>query len=246
MSNSGDTRTTTETCGQKGESTVQTSEECAATNKSVCILRLQIGPVQEFIAQARSTRDLWSGSFLLSWLMAAGIAELVKRLEASGRSPAEARAALVFPHLGSTPEDCQPMVELLLAGGGRDGREPEEYLTPSLPNILVTLVPLQGASAIAKTVCETIKAEWDKIAKSCWKKLITAELVSAGDEVRFNHQIEHFLSISWQITPFDRDYETASSENARYLDAVRQTRAFAAWSSGGWTTGKFNEKDSLT
>ena len=29
-----------------------------------------LGPVQEFIAQARSTRDLWSGSYMLSWLTA--------------------------------------------------------------------------------------------------------------------------------------------------------------------------------
>ncbi len=34
------------------------------------LLKVQIGPVQEFIAQARSTRDLWSGSFLISWMMA--------------------------------------------------------------------------------------------------------------------------------------------------------------------------------
>jgi len=42
------------------------------------LLKLQIGPVQDFIAQARSTRDLWSGSYLLSWLMAAGAKEQVK------------------------------------------------------------------------------------------------------------------------------------------------------------------------
>jgi len=43
------------------------------------LLKLQIGPVQDFIAQARSTRDLWSGSYLLSWLMAAGARALVKK-----------------------------------------------------------------------------------------------------------------------------------------------------------------------
>ena len=40
---------------------------------SKSLLKLQIGPVQDFIAQARSTRDLWSGSYLLSWLMAHAI-----------------------------------------------------------------------------------------------------------------------------------------------------------------------------
>ncbi len=35
-------------------------------------LKFQLGPVQDFIAAARSIRDLWSGSFLLSWLMGRG------------------------------------------------------------------------------------------------------------------------------------------------------------------------------
>lgn len=30
------------------------------------VLTLSIGPVQEFIASARRSRDLWSGSWLLS------------------------------------------------------------------------------------------------------------------------------------------------------------------------------------
>ena len=29
-----------------------------------------IGPVQGFVAQARRTRDFWTGSFILSWLSA--------------------------------------------------------------------------------------------------------------------------------------------------------------------------------
>ncbi|MBT8419922.1 MAG: type III-B CRISPR-associated protein Cas10/Cmr2, partial [Gammaproteobacteria bacterium] len=33
-------------------------------------LHFTLGPVQEFVAQARRTRDFWAGSFLLSWLSA--------------------------------------------------------------------------------------------------------------------------------------------------------------------------------
>src|SRR5699024_8098873 len=40
--------------------------------KSDCIeaslLLFTIGPVQEFIAAARKTKDLWAGSYMLSWL----------------------------------------------------------------------------------------------------------------------------------------------------------------------------------
>ena len=38
-----------------------------------CFLLFAIGPVQDFIAAARSTRDLWSGSYLLSYLIASAL-----------------------------------------------------------------------------------------------------------------------------------------------------------------------------
>ena len=57
-------------------------------------LKVQIGPVQDFIAQARSTRDLWSGSYLLSWLMTAGLKAL------SGEIGPD---AVVFPNLRGQP-----------------------------------------------------------------------------------------------------------------------------------------------
>lgn len=53
------------------------------------LLKVQIGPVQDFIAQARSTRDLWSGSFLISWMMG----QLVLRLKGP------AGVELIFPDL---------------------------------------------------------------------------------------------------------------------------------------------------
>lgn len=40
------------------------------------ILHFTLGPVQGFIADARRTRDLWAGSFLLSWLTGQAMAAL--------------------------------------------------------------------------------------------------------------------------------------------------------------------------
>lgn len=51
------------------------------------LLAISVGPVQEFIAAARRTRDLWFGSYLLS--------ELSK---AVARSVKEACGTLIFPH----------------------------------------------------------------------------------------------------------------------------------------------------
>ena len=38
-----------------------------------------LGPVQGFVAQARRTRDLWSGSFLLSYLAGCAINEVLAK-----------------------------------------------------------------------------------------------------------------------------------------------------------------------
>lgn len=58
------------------------------------VLTLSIGPVQGFIASARRSRDLWSGSWLLS--------EMAK---AAAKSLFEARAQMVFPFVDETTKD---------------------------------------------------------------------------------------------------------------------------------------------
>src|SRR5262245_45152117 len=40
-------------------------------------LHFHLGPVQSFIAEARRTRDIWAGSFLLSWLTAHALSAAV-------------------------------------------------------------------------------------------------------------------------------------------------------------------------
>ena len=39
-----------------------------AGNHGAAFLSFSLGPVQTFIAAARTIRDLWAGSYLLSWL----------------------------------------------------------------------------------------------------------------------------------------------------------------------------------
>ncbi|MBI4576709.1 MAG: hypothetical protein HY722_10645 [Planctomycetes bacterium] len=57
-------------------------------------LSVSIGPVQGFIATARTLRDLWSGSCLLSHLAFRGLLPLVEALGPQ---------CLVFPHLRGNP-----------------------------------------------------------------------------------------------------------------------------------------------
>jgi CRISPR-associated protein Cmr2 len=154
---------------------------------ATALLKFQIGPVQDFIARARSARDLWSGSYLLSWLVAAGIREL-----RSGTG-----ASLIFPS-----GQGQPLLKLDVVKKETDhGR----LLTPNLPNLFVARVPADRASGIAKDVFGKISGEWSDIAKAVWGKREVFGLEGA-QKSRFCAQVGRHLSISWQITRETGDY----------------------------------------
>ncbi|MBV8856450.1 MAG: hypothetical protein JOZ02_05770 [Acidobacteria bacterium] len=68
------------------------------------VLAISLGPVQEFIAAARRSRDLWFGSWLLSELSKAA-AEHIVRHGVSGSRPA-GLDSLIFPAVND-PEDLR-------------------------------------------------------------------------------------------------------------------------------------------
>lgn len=48
------------------------------TNKATKTLHFNFTPVQSFVAQARRTRDLWAGSYLLAWLSGQAMSAIIK------------------------------------------------------------------------------------------------------------------------------------------------------------------------
>ena len=178
------------------------------------LLKFQLGPVQDFIAAARSTRDLWSGSYLLSWLMATGLARLAAEVGPD---------TVIFPNLYG-----QPLFDLRFRDSlwtklnatsqahrhvwadfeKHEYREPSALQTPNLPNIFLALVPATRAAELAGEVASAIRQEWEKNIAS---KVLTfcAPLFSLEDptvaadaEARFSEQVKRHLDVTWQITTF--------------------------------------------
>ncbi|MEI7773522.1 MAG: type III-B CRISPR-associated protein Cas10/Cmr2, partial [Verrucomicrobiota bacterium] len=172
-------------------------------------LKFQLGPVQDFIQAARSTRDLWSGSYLLSWLMAHGLAALSLEIGPD---------AVVFPSLRN-----QPLVDIALKKDIWDRVKisdqsiwdshdsmhwnNSELLTPNLPNVFLAIVPAERAKQLASIVEEAIRIEWERIAESVWVGCENEGLWNLEDNLqpteqrrgRFDHQIKNFLSVSWSV-----------------------------------------------
>ena len=101
------------------------------------LLLFQMGPVQEFIAQAATPSDLWAGSYLLSSLILAGIKVVPNYLE-----------SLVFPNLKD--------------GTVLDAMKPEKCI-PTIPNRFLAFVPKDEGANVALRVNEAIRGKLDEL-----------------------------------------------------------------------------------
>lgn len=146
-------------------------------------LLFQVGPVQDFIAQARSTRDSWSGSYLISWLM-------MNALKAVADSCGP--DAIIFPSLKG-----QPLYDWLESE--KLGSRPDEssVLVPGIPNRFLAVVP-DGFDGAA--IADAFQGEWKRIAEECHGWLVARQL--GVDESLWAEQIEQFWQFTWQLWPW--------------------------------------------
>jgi CRISPR-associated protein Cas10/Cmr2 subtype III-B len=222
------------------------------------LLKFQIGPVQDFIQAARSTRDLWSGSYLLSWLMAHGLARLALDCGPD---------AVVFPNLVDQPLldlamkkevwDKVKIGEQSVWQSGDAMKWGEELLTPNLPNVFLALVPEDEAKELAGRIEKAIREEWKRIAGSVWKGCEEAGLWGRNTDLpkgealgsRWKEQIDQFLSIAWAVTPIPAAPEALEAAHShvpagKTIEHYREVKkAAAAIRSMGHGDDRYFNKD---
>lgn len=125
------------------------------------LLAFALGPVQQFIEAARSVRDLWSGSMILSWLSFRAMLPIIEQLGPT---------ALIYPALRGNP-----LLDIWLREPQRVGvklSKPDLELrkTPALPHRFLALVPWGNDGEAAKnlaTLCQkAVAVAWQKMAKA--------------------------------------------------------------------------------
>lgn len=183
----------------------------ASGSLSPALLLFQIGPVQEFIAQARSTRDLWSGSFLLSWLIAHGLRKIASDLGPDAVVFPSLRGQALFDWLNrETLERAKFRQGEAESGSFWDvlglGQRKRDALVPNLPNRFLAIVP---ADYDPSAVRDAILAEWTVIGDACLALLkeLGAPLPDGAIDA-WKFQLGHFLQIAWQLHPWGAGEET--------------------------------------
>jgi len=175
---------------------------------------LSIGPVQDFIASARRTRDLWFGSFILS--------EISK---SAARALAESECRLIFPALEKGDADLEPATE----------KNPEESfnvanviiaeipgtLNPAEINLIATKSATETWKIFAKEAAET----WKKFAKEAADQLKTDSGTYLDEEI-WESQVEDIIECYAAWTPLT-DYSESRKRLMRLLAGRKSIRNFS-------------------
>ncbi len=173
------------------------------------LLLFQLGPIQDFIAQARSARDLWSGSYLISWLMAHGIKAVADEVGPDAVIFPSLRGNGIFDALhnntyykarwqnGDNGETETTWERLLKDKGGWD-KMADWLLTPTLPNRFMAVVPPGSGEELAAKAQKAVEEELQNIGGHVWQWL--AENGASPDwKKRWDAQIVAFPQTSWAV-----------------------------------------------
>lgn len=140
-------------------------------------LHFAFGPVQGFVSQARRTRDLWAGSYLLSWLAGHAMSALLNKGGEIKMPDVKGDALL--------QQICHPQ-EI-------DLDHPASHLG-SLPNRFTALVP----DGVDGTVCtEAIHKNWQRVTDAVFS-LVSDKLGPVGNDI-WKRQTGKFWECTWVI-----------------------------------------------
>ncbi|KKO48086.1 hypothetical protein VT06_13305 [Arsukibacterium sp. MJ3] len=146
---------------------------------------LTIGPVQSFVAQARRSKDLWSGSFLLSWLSAVAIAAVRNQHQDN---------AILFP----VPDD-----HFMQAVTGQVDNGPKQG---GIPNRFKGVTAEVTADFPAHEVSQIVQLAWQQVAELVWTNDIvpffSAHSQFSVEQSRaiWLRQLGNIWEISWVLT----------------------------------------------
>ncbi len=169
------------------------------------LLALSIGPVQGFIAAARSTSDLWAGSHLLSRLAWESMRPVCETLGPD---------AILFPRLRGIPQvdlwlrDHMELPDTLFQDSEwmQGGTDANPLFSAALPNRFVAVVPASQARAIAEEVTQAVRGWLQRLGEDVVMRLLDAagfdQEATRTPYDQMKVQLDGFPEVHWASVPF--------------------------------------------
>ncbi len=163
---------------------------------------LSIGPVQDFIASARKSRDLWSGSWLLSELSKAGAKSLY-----------EQGATLIFPSVAD--------------GDEKKLEQDSSFSVVNKLQVQITAENSQKVTNVLETAKKAIKARFTAEVDATYKPVNNGQIIREGI---WNVQKDDYVDIQYTWAKIDNSrndaYQHAIALASDMLTARKFTRDF--------------------
>lgn len=201
----------------------------ADPKQEVALLTVSLGPVQSFIAAARSTSDLWAGSHLLSRLAWECMRPLCEALGPD---------AVLFPRLRGIPQvdlwlrDQMHLPADLFKGceWQKGATDANPLFSAALPNRFVAVVPASQAQAIAQQ-CEQAVRDWlQATGQDVVNRLLDAAGLNNGTEQHCHQQMREqlagFPEVHWAAVPFSLIHPR-NADKQNNLDTTQLSAAMA-------------------
>lgn len=169
------------------------------------LLGMSFGPVQDFIAQARTTSDLWAGSHLLSRIAWEGLRVICEELGPD---------CVLFPQLRGVPQvdwwlrDEMKLPDMLFANEewtcGRTDANP--LFAAALPNKFVAIIPASQAEELARRITEQVRDWTQRQANAALDRLLEKVGNSITDvspaRKQMTRQFADFPEVHWAAVPW--------------------------------------------
>lgn len=169
------------------------------------VVIFSIGPVQTFIASARRSRDLWSGSWLLS--------ELAKACAKSLNDLGDTKAQLIFPHVDKSNQ--------------ADLEENSDFSVGNKVQVVLTVDSVDELRSIIDNAKKSVKKRFIKEASNALSRLPKDKHYLR--ETIWNSQLDDYLEIqtAWARFGDDNSYHDAAQNAGRVLASRKATRDFS-------------------
>ncbi|NTV29489.1 MAG: type III-B CRISPR-associated protein Cas10/Cmr2 [Candidatus Omnitrophica bacterium] len=151
-----------------------------------------LGPVQSFISTARTVRDLWAGSYLLSWLTA----------HAAKSVSMQSGSRFIEPDIQNNS------IFKFVPDGTNSGLE--QLLIPTIPNRFIVEIDAKYVDSVTEQIKGVVQFEWKEIA-CCVRAFLQERWKDyPGWDAQWEEQIENCWDARVAVLPLsDDDVEMA-------------------------------------